>query len=474
MTPVTPVTSVTSVIAVVPPARVSPVTRSWRWLAALPPHVVLLAALALFLEYAFPGFVGFDQVDHFVQARTGVYNDAHPPTVALLFRACEVFVRGPALVLIGQALLIEWGLFRLLCRRLAPRAAAWAAAAIFLWPPFAGVFAVVGKDGLMFGFLLFGLSHAIDRDGSRGSRALGFACLFLGTAVRWNALAATAPLVVLLIETRWSGVRRYLASVGIWLAITAAAFLLNQALTARPAYYWYCTQAYQDIANTVRWSDLDEPTLERELAATPLAHRDHVLDRIRASYNPAHFVQLNNGPDRIWNVPQTDAERTAVARAWRSIVLGHVPAYLRYRRDNFALLLSIDRIPQFSNVYVWFHQLAEQGAVDTIQHDATSARIGAWLRTGAIAVSLTPLYWVFLYVGACLLLLPFALGDRLATALLLSALAYEAAWFFIAPTTDFRYSTWLMPCLGAALALTIARRVRCRGTPGSCKPGHPP
>src|SRR5262249_11702527 len=148
---------------------------------------------------------------------------------------------------------------------------------------------------------------------------------------------------------------------------------------------------------------------------------------LKQIYYPAHYAQLNYGSDRVWDRATTDAERAAIMRAWKEIVLGHAGAYLKYRWDNFRLMLGLKHVEAFSNVYVWFHRIDEPWVPDQIDHDATASRVQGHLRSAMIWLSKTPLFLVFPYVLLCLLMVPFAIRNRAALAFLASALFYEAA-----------------------------------------------
>ena len=97
-----------------------------------------------------------------------------------------------------------------------------------------------------------------------------------------------------------------------------------------------------------------------------------------------------------------------------------------------------------------------------LEHDAAPGTIQAYLRSAAIAISNTPLYYPYLYLLACLILLGLCRKRRVEAALLLSAIGYEAAWFFLDPTGDFRYSQWMVLCSVVVATSLIARIVRPR------------
>jgi hypothetical protein len=72
-------------------------------------------------------------------------------------------------------------------------------------------------------------------------------------------------------------------------------------------------------------------------------------------------------------------------------------------------------------------------------------------------ISLTPLYYTYVYFALCLVLFAFV-RRRLELALLLSAVGYELQWFFLAATADLRYSQWMVICTLTTAALLGLRR----------------
>ena len=423
---------------------------------ALTARTILLASLGLFLLYAWPGFIGWDTREHMIQERAGVYKDGHPPAVAKLFRLCELFVAGPVLMLLIQAITLLLGLYMILRFKLPSRLAAIVASLIFLFPYISGVTGLIMKDGLMAGFLVLGIGFMLE---DKPRRALLF--LVLASLMRWNALAATFAPMLLLFQWRptITGLRRYAIAFVLWIGVTGFAYEANDLMATEREYTWYWSYAYEDIAGTMgNMPAMDDPTMETMLAGLPLLYHDHIYDRFKAIYNPASHYHLMRGPNRLLEIPANDAERDAVAAAWKRFVLGNPAAYLHYRVESYRLLLSIDRDPSFSNVYVWFNVIAAPEVVIELSHDASASRIQQRLIEGSIWISLTPLYWAFIYFALCILLLPFAARRRLEASLLLSGLGYELQWFFLAATADVRYSQWMALCTLITAALLGLRR----------------
>lgn len=426
------------------------------------PRAILVAALGLFLIYAWPGFVGWDTREHLVQARGSVITDGHPPAVTWVVKMCDFFVAGPVLVLLVQAITLLVGLYMLFRTRLQPRVAAICAAVLFLFPPISGVTGLIAKDGLMAGFLVIGIALLVE---GKHRRALVF--VLLASLMRWNALAATFAPVILLY--RWSptlaGAKRYAASFGVWAALTGVAYEANDLLADREEHLWYWSYAYQDIAGTLEHTNLDDAAIDQMLAGTPLRFHDHLRDRFHALYDPASFYQLmRDGDQRIFDPPKDDAERDAIYEAWKRFVFGFPRAYFDYRWDNFKLLVKLDRPDTFTNVYVWFTVIAAPATIPELGHDAGPSRIQRHLLDASVWVSLTPIYWVFIYFAACFLLLPLCVRRALEASLLLSAIGYQLAWFFLAASTDIRYSQWMELCSLIAAVLLAASFVARRSS----------
>jgi hypothetical protein len=428
------------------------------WIQRLSPRTILCSTLAIFLVYSWPGFVGWDTREHFVQSRAGHYTDGHPPAIALLFRICELFISGPLLLLLMQAVSILFGLYLVLASRLAARTAAFAASAIFLFPYISGVTALVAKDCLMAGAILLAIGLMLSESPRRHRVALAF--LLFASLMRWNALAATfAPMIVLF---RWNlslrGIKRYAIAVVAWFGVTAGAYVANEALTDEQEYLWYWAYAYEDIAGTLEHvPEMTDAELNEALAGVPLVHHDNLHARFHELYNPASHYHLMRNEGRIFSIPRNAEERAAIAAAWKRIVVGNPLAYLKYRVDNFRLLLAIDRPGKsFSNVYVWFNVIAAPEVIEELGYDAGPSKIQRQLIDASIWISLTPLYYTYIYFALCLLLIPLCRA-RLELAMILSALGYELQWFFLAATADTRYSQWMALCTLVTAVLVVAR-----------------
>jgi hypothetical protein len=430
------------------------------------PAAILACGLGLFVLYAFPGLMTIDSCDQLAEARAGIYSDAHPPAMAVLWRWIDRVHAGPTGMLVIQGAVFLAGGFLILRRVMRPVLAAVAASLVLLVPPVIPTMAVVWKDCLMAAFLLLGAGLLLDP--RRAWRIAGLVALTYATAVRYNAPAATLPLVVLLFELAPapSALRRYAIAAAAWVAVTVVAFGCNRALSSRSLDYWTSSTAVGDIVGTLRHVDREIPDAEmRELlAGCPLAVTADIHARMRTLYRPWNFYHLvAPGPSQVFVLPldgtSPPADRAAMAAAWRRVIARYPGAYLEHRWATSKEVLGVTRRVPFGAAIahedqpaLYIRQLGlDPGTPSTLQ--AQLHRKNRWLTFK------TRLLRPYLYVLLALLLLPMCRGNRDAFALLVSGLVMEASLFPTAQTPDLRYSHWAMVCSLVAAILLFARRV---------------
>jgi hypothetical protein len=429
---------------------------------ALQPPAILAVGWALGLLYAWPGLMTFDSIVLLHQARDHVYTDGHPPVVAALWGLVDHVVPGSAGMLVLQTAGFVAGMYLVLRRVLSPRRAALAAVAIFLFPPVLCPLSVIWKDCIMAGALVLAIALLIAE--RRVWRFVGLGLLLLASAVRYNAPAATfAPVVLLFV---WPGVSRavarYAIAAGIWVGLTVGAIAINAALTDIHMHFWQSSLAAFDIAGTLAHVDgsLADHELRETLAGTPLEIDHDLHAAIRTRYAPDDFERLIAGDGRVWNltiIGQTPApapQVEAMTRAFWAVVTEHPGAYLRHR---VAVLLATLEITTSPGVGVitrrgqnrdYLHDLG-------LDPDGTSLQLALEHRFKQLAQR-TPLFQPWIYVLLALALLAFA-GTRLEVAVLLSGLGLESSLLLLAPTTDYRYSHWLVVCTLIAGVMVVAR-----------------
>jgi hypothetical protein len=429
------------------------------------PRIVLGLGWLGFLVYAFPGYMSFDSIYQLNEARSGVLSDGHPPAMAELWRWVEYVIAGPLGMLVIQSVAFLVGVYLVLAPRMRPRTAAIVAVLVLWFPPIASLMAVIWKDAQMSGFLMLGTGLVISQ--SRRMRVAGLAAFLMATLMRHNALLMTGPLIFFCFvwseRHRWW--QRYSLAVAAWLAVTLSAQVITGALTDKKTYIWTDSLALCDMAATLRYTPEPIPDAELHQIFDGIhVFPEHDLQEFSRAVVPgANYIEnLWHTTYTMFAVPKTQAERNAVARAWRTIVFGHLGPYLRYREEVYTRVLQLrDFDADASPIYNWFVDI--QGPYYSsirADHDAASSKLQDELRVDIHVVGRTPLFRIMFYVVLAVLLVPFAIRDREAIGLLASAFTNEAALFLLAPTTDWRYSFWLIVATVVALALIVARRSR--------------
>lgn len=435
--------------------------------------MILGAGWVFLMVYAFPGQMTQDSLDHMREARSGIYSDAHPPIINVLWKITDTIVSGPIGILVLQTTILLAGLYVLLRRTFAPRPAAWWATAIFVFPPVMTVMSVIWKDCMMAALLVAAIAGLLSE--RRSLKIAALVALVGATAFRYNAFGATFPLIVLLFEWRpgmpW--LKRYALATVAWLATTFAAFGINGALTDKPMHYWNSSLAIYDIVGTLAFVDEDLPDAQllEDLAGTDLLITHDIHNTIRNVYTPRTFYPILNDPKRtMWNlpingyVPAPEAQRDAIARAWWHIITTYPLAYTKHRLTVMGEAIDIRstrslgspvkrefRFPAFAQE----HGLATQAS--PLQHKLTRAM--QWIGRH------TPFYVPWLYLLLSLALLPLVFRQRDVLAILLSGILMELSLLPLVHSSDYRYSHWLVITTLVGTITFVARRSRAARTP---------
>ena len=417
-----------------------------RWL-------ILGAGWSLAVLYAFPGLMSSDSAIQLAQARgLASISDWHPPIMAVIWRYVDRIVAGPFGMLLLQTGTFLFGLDAVLRRALRPAAAASVAVGCLVFPPVLAPMAVIWKDSQMAGLLLAGAALILAE--RRCHRLLGLAVLGVATAMRYNAAAATAPLLVLLLNERSGHWQRYVIGTVAWVIVTILAFGVSRALTERPDYAWHNSVALFDIGGTIHYTpDYSDAEIERDLVGVPLVVHREIRAHCTAAYDPAAYDALTSGDRRVFDLP-VDRGLEPIAVGWRTVVTRHFAGYLRHR---WAVSRSVLGFSEHLHAPVWT-RVADDDQAQTLH---VSTQRSALQRGWMAALRWLATTWMFrphLYAVLLILLLPLC-RSQLGRAILLSGLLYELGVFVAAPSNDFRYSHWMIVAALVGAVLTLRSRL---------------
>lgn len=397
----------------------------------------------------------WDSIQQLSEARHPPLTDWHPPMMALLWRFTDAIVAGPFPMLVIQTSLALLGLDGILRHVLPPRKAAIVAVLVLLFPPVMVVMAVIWKDSLMAGALLAGIAALLSPN--RRWRIVGCVLLSFATTLRYNAPAATFAPVLLLFTWREGLVRwrRYALALGVWFAITGVAFTASRLITDKKAYAWHNSVALLDIAGTLFDAPkLDDAEVRELLAGVPVRRAGELQKAFREAYRPSWWGPLVLGEQRLIDAPDSDVAREHVATAWWNVVTTYPAAYFRHRRRVFWAALGWSRPPSGT---IWDGFMTYAGEGDLVDHRVHRSPAQAWIATQVRRFDGTLLFRPWAYLLLALLLLPLCHRSRLAFAVLTSGIAYVLTLLVAAPSTDYRYSHWMVltTCLGTVIAVVV-------------------
>ena len=456
------------------PRQPMSLARVARRIRKVPPFLILAAGWFFFFMHAYPGLMTRDSFDQLRQARTGIFLDDHPPMMQAIVWVIDPFVAGPIGPVAAQSLMMLAGTYLLLRRVMRARVAAVVAVA-FLWlPPVVAVMTVMWKDPMMAGALM--LATALITSECRRARIAGLALVVVATGVRFNALAATFAIVVLLFEwrafdgTTWMRrAKRYGLALGVWVGLTIAAFGINTLLTDRETHFFETTLV-DDMVGTLAWEKGTRSDAElRELfRGIPLKPPDRIHRAIRRAYRSDSMLPYVVGNERIFDLPLADVEppsaevRAALLRSWKEIVFGGFGAYLKYRADRFRVVIGLtkDSEKTWEQPIIVTHEYQDKNLLWQFGVSTTVSPMQQCIDDTLSWLSHTWLFRPWLYLALTLALLVMALRRPLVLALLLSGLGIELSLFFLAHSADYRYSHWMICTTLLAAILLFTDRLR--------------
>jgi hypothetical protein len=416
--------------------------RQSRLLADLTLPAAMCLGCVLIVVLFRPGFMSHDSVEQLRQARAGVYDDIPPPLMSVVWRQLDAIVPGPFGMLVLHNLLFWCGL-GLVVRwfRLRPWMAL-GALLVGLSPPIAGLLSTIWKDvgagaSLLVAFSLIGPSTT-----TRRRLVVAMIPLLYAMGVRHNMFIAALPLVVL-----WAiRVRTVLlpsSRRSIVVVIAAAAFAILLALV------WSMNAALTDIPRL----PVQQIWLH-DLVALSIATQH---DYLRSLLSPAQVGQLvlhfrhesvvatlagtSFSTDRRWV--------SALFREWRSAVLDRPRAYLAHRWRMMRSLLGIGR----QTLYAFHDQIAPNPfGITLARSPARDVALGYFE-----SFRNSFLFRGWFYVLWHVVLLVVGLRRRVDRAPLVvlaaSALAYIAAYYFIATGDELRLIWWAAVAAAASLVV---------------------
>lgn len=434
-----------------------------------------------------------DSVTQLEQARNGVYSDAHPPLMSIIWRYMDMAIKGQTGMLILQNYLYWLGI-ALIFLPISNKIIYFLAVCIAgLFPPYFLLQGVIWKDNFMGGFLLcaigFLVSAEMSRANSTGSRPIksiilliiSIICVFFALMMRHNAIFAAFPLLYLVIAAALMGrdtpmriVR--LKPFALTGAATVASFLLvsvmTSALADRHARANQFIAAFDLVAVAARTGEpiFDEAKYPELKGGFSGGYKDPAT--ILKTYNACDafptFVTHTWGP-ALWNRTDDPIVVKQAWLAWRDAVANHPVKFIKHKVRVFVCSLGFGNMgPWYAPIF--FHVSAKVAPLG-ISYTGPST-LQKFVADQAWYLSQSEIYKVYIYFFISIVVCLIASLDKgylnfLAFWIALSGIGYQFGYLIVGISTEFRYYAWMITCAIISTLLLIISYLPLRATLGT-------
>jgi len=343
--------------------------------------------------------------------------------------------------------------------------AAVVAAIVFLFPPVFAPMSVIWKDSLMAAVLLCAVAGVASA--RRAPQVLGWIGLVMAAALRHNAPVVIVPITAMIVPfaPSWPTWRRRALGAGLGVAASIAGVVVSARLTRVDEHPFANMIAMPDVAAVIAAGPMTDADARALLGDVKLAVAEDVQGRLRALHaEDTDWQPLSVGEARVFEMATSDAQASALVRAWLRAIVEHPGAFLAHRWHLWLKVLGwTDRRP-----IPYVTPVSENRDVIAVAGEARSYS-GFQRAVGRLLLrfSRNIVFWPMLYFVLGIGLLVILWRDPLQRGLLLGALGYEVALFFASPGgQEHRYSHWMITCVVIAAAVRLLDVARGRSRRG--------
>lgn len=383
----------------------------------------------------YPGFMSFDSLLQYSQAKSLIFSDWFPPMMAWLWSILDFFLTGPSSMLAFNLFLL-WVSIYIWWKSYKSYKLSWL---IFLMPflpwilNFSGV---IWKD-VCLAFSLFALVSLLNRKYTYGTYIAAFLLAFFAINIRQNALFAVIPICFtfyFFIFKKHYFIAPFLLSIITIGVIFYAGTVFNYKLLHAQKVYpvnWMLNDDLSYLSAKSRKSYFPNVNIEEiyECAANEIGQNKYVGKTGCLSKQPSY---ASSGIDPL-----------SLKASWIKAVSNNVLDYVRFRLAAFSYLL---RSPDTTPFYIW------HPGIDDNSYGFKKIPNGASLLAEEYVVgsaSFLPFffkpYW-WLYVSTIFLFISFLYVPTrviiIIRCLLTSSIFYIIGYIPLTPMADFRYIYW--------------------------------
>lgn len=414
---------------------------STRILCVLFTVVPFLLSFICFLSY-YPGWMSPDSIAQYSEAKSGLYNDWHPPLMAWWWGMLLNLWDGPQPILI-QNLLFYWGGWGLLAWWAKKRIGVLAIAIplVGLWPGVSFPLGQIWKDiwfavPLLYLWMMLLNIEEEDRKLSTTERFIGLFCIMLSISAKTNGIVSLPFLAfywsTLEIKVGKNITGRRITFTGALLLIGIGVPLaISTQLPIRNTNSFQYTQVYDLLAISVAENENFLPKYVKEkINSIDLADLYVIGNNNKLFYDSFGNLTTTN--------PQDLSELNSL---WISTILSHPTPYVRHRWANFLSLLRFGEP----------HPATVAAPVIVDNKFGLVARANIFSSYLGETVNTHPwIYFPWIYMVLFLNFAFFALllkkNVRFVALLSISTIAFVAPHLAITPGADYRYLYYAYIC----------------------------
>jgi hypothetical protein len=410
------------------------------------PLSIVIVGFILNIVAFWPGFMTQDSWFQYLQAKSGDYQDGHPPIMALLWSLLLNFASGPSGMLITQ-LSFFWMALYLVWEKFRNKPNAFLITLIGTFPWIVSISGVVWKDLQMTFSLILAIGLIIGKKTKIRIIAV-LLLLFYAYSVRKNAPLAVAPIILYAIVSWWDMKRSRIAALFALTIVGFSAFgnILN---------YSILDATRSNIQNASYIDDLSYLSLEQKRSLIPhISYADIVSckeDTVAGSNligkegclltRPSYQDYLRIKPD--------------LQEHWIKGIFANPKGYIQLHANVFTYQLIKPSSPPYG---YWVTPGVIPDAIEIKQSDNFVTK----QIKGTVDFCINNFQWVFkpLFWLGVLLWITYPVryikdskARSLMQAIIFSGILYTLGYFIIGGSADYRYFYW--PVLAANLSIVL-------------------
>ena len=440
--------------------------------------IAALIGLVLVMWCFYPGYIDLDSLWQLREARSRLFEDAHPPLLAFLWGYFDRIVPGPFLMLLFQNIYFWSGLAIFVS--LLVKNSIFSSLIILgmgLFPPIFLCLGTIWKDTPMAAALLTACSFLIiaKERKSRTAWVISLLNLYFAGSTRHDAIAAVFPMAL------WAGgvgyeicrpssergrpIQHFKWGVAVFLLIWIAGGLTNQLLVPKKSLVARLLpagaqnfMAHDLVAISVKTNHVYLPAYMNR------PDKPRTIEDLSRMYVPESayplfydFSTLSSSGLRI-PFSQDPKELSELGRIWMKTVLSHLPVYLHHRIECFKVLMGWAPGKRY-NLYVY--TTGEQ--LKLIGISVKPSRLNSWFmnRMGSWEKSLLFKSWIYALLIMLFMQIAVISRSELLLPILVvgsSALLRIILFFFVSSCAFFHYNLWTV-CVALVLPVMLIRRL---------------